>query len=99
MSNCWCWGSNPCNNMLLKYFWFDCSTWTSGKYVINVTRDTCGNCSANFVPESVAATFDCNSVTTCINTNTLTQTAIKNLLISLINSDAAVQAAICWVNC
>lgn len=99
MSWCWCGGSNPCNNMLLKYFWFDCSTWQSGKYVINVTRDTCGNCNAYFVPETVWSAFDCNNVVTCINTNTLVQSAIKNLLINLINSDASIQTAICWVNC
>lgn len=99
MSWCWCGGSNPCNNMLLKYFWFDCSTWAAGKYVVNVTKDTCGNCNAYFVPETAASAFDCNNVTTCIDTNAGTKTAIKNLLISLINSDAAVQSAICWVNC
>ncbi|HNG97197.1 MAG TPA: hypothetical protein PLW93_02890, partial [Candidatus Absconditabacterales bacterium] len=32
--------------MLLKYFCFDCDTAVEGDYVINITKDTCGGCSA-----------------------------------------------------
>ena len=67
----WCWW---CENMVLKYLWFDCETAIAWDYVIRVTKDNCW-CSASLVlmpdvptwPDAVTSLTSVLSSWTCGN--------------------------------